>query len=53
MAEEITTISNALSTIANGLTEQEKYDVGSFREFVQNIWCYGYESIFKHGMSQL
>jgi|TARA_R110000824_G_scaffold14552_5_gene61792 hypothetical protein len=44
MAEEITTISNALSTIANGLTEQEKYDVGSFREFVQNIWCYGYDN---------
>ena len=44
MAEEITTIRNALSTIADGLTEQKKYEVGSFREFVQNIWCYGYDN---------
>ena len=44
MAEEITTIRNALSTLADGLTEQEKYEVGSFRNFVQNIWCYGYDN---------
>ena len=44
MAEEITNIRNALSTLADGLTEQEKYEVGSFRNFVQNIWCYGYDN---------
>jgi len=41
--QDVITIENAFSVLSEGLTGQQKYRVGSFREFIQNVWCYSYD----------
>jgi len=38
MAKELITIESAFNMLSDALVEQEKYQVGSFREFLQNVW---------------
>ena len=44
MANEIITVENAFSLLSEGLRKQEKYNVGSFRDFLENIWCQGFDN---------
>ena len=44
MAKELITIESAFNMLSDALVEQEKYQVGSFRDFIQNVWCYSYDN---------
>ena len=44
MANDVITIDSAFDLLSKGLIGQQKYQVGSFREFLQNIWCYSYDN---------
>ena len=44
MAKEIVNIQDAFKALSKGLTEQKKNDVGSFREFIENIWAQSYDN---------
>ena len=44
MAKEIVNIQDAFKALSKGLTEQKKHDVGSFREFIENIWAQSYDN---------
>lgn len=44
MAKELITIESAFNMLSDALVEQEKYQVGSFRDFLQNVWCYSYDN---------
>ena len=43
-AKDIITIDNAFDLLSKGLAKQERYQIGSFKEFLQNIWCYSYDN---------
>ena len=40
MPKDIISVENAFDMLSSGLLQQQKYNVGSFRDFLQNIWCY-------------
>ena len=44
MANDVITIDSAFDLLSKGLIGQQKYQVGSFREFLQNIWCHSYDN---------
>ena len=41
--KDVVTIEEAFNVLSSGLIKQQKQKVGSFKEFVQNIWCYSYD----------
>ena len=41
---EITTYKDAISRLASGLIEQKKYHVGSFYEFLRDIWSQSFDN---------
>ena len=43
MASEITTVENAFNLLSEGLQNQKKYKVGSFKDFLRNIWCQSFD----------
>ena len=42
--KDVVSISKAFDLLAGGLQEQKKYEVGSFREFIENIWALSYDN---------
>tara|TARA_R100000963_G_scaffold35038_1_gene31246 strand:+ start:1558 stop:3225 length:1668 start_codon:yes stop_codon:yes gene_type:complete len=44
VASDVITIKNAFNLLSEGLKKQEKYKVGSFKNFLQNIWCYSFDN---------
>ena len=44
MAEEVITVEGAFNLLSNGLKNQDKYRVGSFREFLEDIWSQGFDN---------
>ena len=44
MVKDNVSFGSAFDLLSKGLIEQKKYDVGSFKEFVQNIWCLSYDN---------
>ena len=44
MAKDILSVENAFSMLSDGLLEQKRYEVGSFREFIENIWAHSYDN---------
>ena len=41
--QDVITVENAFNVLSEGLLGQQKYRVGSFRDFVQNVWCQSYD----------
>ena len=44
MAKDIISVNNAFNMLSDKLTGQKKYEVGSFREFIENIWAHSYDN---------
>ena len=44
MPKDIVSVEGAFDLLSKGLMDQKKYDVGSFKNFVQNIWCLSYDN---------
>ena len=44
MAEEVITVEGAFNLLSDGLKNQDKYRVGSFREFLEDIWSQGFDN---------
>ena len=44
MVKDNVSFGSAFDLLSKGLIEQKKYDVGSFKEFVQNIWSLSYDN---------
>ena len=44
MSKELVSLEAAFGMISDALVEQNKYDVGSFKDFLRNIWCYSYDN---------
>ena len=44
MAKEVVNIQDAMKALSNGLEKQKQHDVGSFREFIENIWAHSYDN---------
>jgi hypothetical protein len=44
MPKDVVSVESAFDLLSKGLMDQKKYDVGSFKEFVQNIWCLSYDN---------
>ena len=44
MSKDLISIEKAFLRISDALVEQNKYDVGTFKEFLLNIWCHSYEN---------
>ena len=44
MAKDIISVEGAFNMLSDGLIDQKKYEVGTFREFVENIWCLSYDN---------
>ena len=42
--QDVITIENAFNVLSEGLIGQQKYRVGSFRDFIQNVWCQSYDN---------
>ena len=41
--DEIITVADALAKLSEGLSAQQKINVGSFHEFIVNIWAKSFE----------
>ena len=41
--DEIITVADALAKLSEGLTAQQKINIGSFHEFIVNIWSQSFE----------
>ena len=41
--KDVITIESAFDMLSDGLVGQQKYKVGSFRDFVQNVWCHSFD----------
>ena len=39
MAKDIISVEGAFNMLSDGLKDQKKYEVGSFRDFIENIWA--------------
>ncbi len=44
MAKDIISVEGAFNMLSEGLIEQKKYEIGSFREFIENIWALSYDN---------
>ena len=44
MAKEVVNIQDAFKALSKGLEEKKRQDVGSFREFIENIWAHSYDN---------
>jgi len=44
MAKDIISVEGAFNMLSEGLIDQKKYEVGTFREFVENIWSLSYDN---------
>jgi len=44
MAKDIISVEDAFNLLSDGLIEQKRYEVGSFREFIENIWALSYDN---------
>ena len=44
MAKEVVNIQDAFKALSKGLEEKKRQDVGSFREFIENIWAQSYDN---------
>ena len=44
MPKDIVSVENAFNMLSDGLLEQKRYEVGSFREFIENIWALSYDN---------
>ena len=44
MAKDIISVNNAFNMLSDQLSEQKRYEVGSFREFIENIWALSYDN---------
>jgi hypothetical protein len=42
--DDVITVDGAFQLLSQGLIAQEKYQVGGFKDFVQNIWSQGYDN---------
>ena len=42
--DDVITVDGAFQLLSQGLLAQEKYQVGSFKDFVQNVWAHGYDN---------
>ena len=44
MPKDIISVNNAFDMLSKGLMDQHLHDVGSFRNFVENIWAHSYDN---------
>ena len=44
MPKDIVSVEGAFDLLSKGLMDQKKYEVGSFKNFVQNIWSLSYDN---------
>jgi hypothetical protein len=44
VAKEVVNIQDAFKALSTGLEKQKQHDVGSFREFIENIWAHSYDN---------
>ena len=44
MAKDIISVGGAFDMLSDGLLEQKRYEVGTFREFIENIWAHSYDN---------
>ena len=44
MAKDVLSVENAFNMLSDGLLEQKRYEVGTFREFIENIWAESYDN---------
>ena len=44
MPNEVITVENAFNLLSDGLKNQQKYKVGSFKDFLQNTYCLGFDN---------
>jgi len=44
MPKDIISVEGAFNMLSQGLIEQKRYEVGSFREFIENIWALSYDN---------
>ena len=42
--QDITTYEDAFQRLASGLVQQKKYHVGSFYEFIRDIWSQSFDN---------
>ena len=43
MNKDVVTINNAFDLLSNGLLNQQNYQVGGFKEFLQTVWCHSFD----------
>jgi hypothetical protein len=43
MADEVVTVADALARLSAGLSSTQKHSIGSFHEFILNIWSQSFE----------
>ena len=44
MTEEVTTFDNAFERLASGLLTNQKVQVGSFKDFLVNVWSQSFDN---------
>ena len=44
MPKDIVSVEQAFNMLSDGLVEQKRYEVGTFREFIENIWAHSYDN---------
>ena len=42
--KDVVSIGKAFDMLSDGLQEQKRYEVGTFREFIENVWAYSYDN---------
>jgi len=42
--KDIVSVEQAFNMLSDGLVEQKRYEVGTFREFIENIWAHSYDN---------
>ena len=43
MSKDVVTIDSAFELLSEGLVSQQKYKVGSFKDFLLNVWCHSFD----------
>ena len=44
MAKDVVSVESAFNMLSDGLIGQKKYEVGTFREFIENIWAHSFDN---------
>ena len=44
MTQDVTTFDNAFERLANGLLTNQKVQVGSFKDFLVNVWSQSFDN---------